>query len=106
MPQILSELQDVDAGSNFRDGPFGDTPVLMLTGTLDGRTYPEAHSEATAGLSNVEQIVVENAGHNLFMTSPDVGEAMHAFMRGEAAESDRIFVEAPDFSKLPDLSGR
>ncbi len=105
MPQILAELPEIDAGPDFRDGPFGDTPVLMLTGTLDGRTYPEGHAEATAGLSNVEQIIVENAGHNLFMTSPQVGEAMHNFMRGEAPKSNRIIVEAPDFAKLPDLGG-
>ena len=105
MPQILDELEPVDLGPDFRDGPFGDTPVLMLTGTLDGRTYPEGHSEATAGLSNVEQIIVENAGHNLFMTSPNVGDAMHRFMRGEAPQSDRIYIEAPDFAKLPDLGG-
>lgn len=105
MPQLLSELEEIDLGPDFRDGPFGDTPVLMLTGTLDGRTYPEAHLEATAGLSNVQQIVVENVGHNLFVTSPEVGEAMHRFMRGEPAASNRIFVEAPDFAKLPDLGG-
>lgn len=105
MPQILDEVQSADLGPDFRDGPFGDTPVLMLTGTLDGRTYPEAHLEATAGLTNVQHIVVENTGHNLFMTTPKVGEAMHTFMRGEAAKSDRIFVEAPDFSKLPNLGG-
>jgi len=75
----------------------------MLSGTLDGRTYPEGHIEATAGLSNVQLITVQNAGHNLFMTTPEVGEAMHAFMRGEAAKSDRIVVVAPDFAKLPDL---
>ena len=105
MPQLLSELEEIDLGPNFRDGPFGDTPVLMLTGTLDGRTYPEAHLEATAGLSNVQQIVVDNVGHNLFMNSPAVGEAMHTFMRGEPAASNRIFVDAPDFAKLPDLGG-
>ncbi|MBV7259060.1 alpha/beta fold hydrolase [Erythrobacter crassostreae] len=105
MPQILDELKEVDIGPAFRDGPFGDTPVLMLTGTLDGRTYPEGHIEATAGLSKVEHITVENAGHNLFMTSSEVQDAMHTFMRGEAVKSDRITVEAPDFSKLPDLGG-
>lgn len=105
MPQVLSELEAIDLGPSFRDGPFGDTPVLVLTGTLDGRTYPEGHAEATAGLSNLEQITVENAGHNLFMTSPQVGEAMHRFMRGEPAQSDRIVVPAPDFTKLPNLGG-
>ncbi len=105
MPQILGELEDIDLGPDFRDGPFGDTPVLLLTGTLDGRTYPEGQSEAVAGLNNVTQIIVENAGHNLFMTTPDVGQAMHAFMRGEDVGTDRITVETPDLSKLPDLGG-
>ncbi|WP_199799165.1 alpha/beta fold hydrolase [Erythrobacter insulae] len=103
MPQMLGEFEEIDLGPNFRDGPFGDVPVLMFTGSLDGRTYPEAHAEATAGLRNVQQIFVENAGHNLFMTTPEVGEAMHQFMRGETAKSDRIVAEAPDFSSPPGL---
>ncbi|WP_114520294.1 alpha/beta hydrolase [Altererythrobacter sp. ZODW24] len=105
MPQILGELEDIDLGPSFRDGPFGDTPVLLLTGTLDGRTYPEGQSEAVAGLNDVTQIIVENAGHNLFMTSPDVGTAMHKFMRGEDVGTDRIIVETPDLSKMPNLGG-
>ena len=52
-----------------------------------------------AGLSDLTSVTVVNAGHNLFMASPEVGAAMHAFMRGEPVESE-INVA------LPDLAGR
>ena len=100
MPQIRGALDGLDLGDDFRNGPSGDVPVLLLTGTLDGRTYIEGQREAVAGLTNVTQIMVENAGHNLFMSSPEVGEAMARFMRGEAAASDVITVDPPDFAAV------
>lgn len=98
MPHILGAVPGLDLGADFREGPVSDVPVLLLTGTLDGRTYPEGQREAVAGLSNVTQIMVVNAGHNLFMTTPEVGEAMHRFMRGEAVGPREIVVEAPAFA--------
>lgn len=97
MPQLNQVWPDVDLGSDFRDGPGGDTPVLLLTGTLDGRTYMEGQAEAVAGLSEVTQVTVVNAGHNLFMTSPEVGAAMDAWLKGEAVPGE-IVVELPDFA--------
>lgn len=101
MPQIRGVWEGFDLGDAFRQPPVSDIPVLVLTGTLDGRTYPGAQAEAVSGLSNVTHITVVNAGHNLFMTSPEVGEAMARFMRGEAAASDTITVDLPDFTALP-----
>ncbi|WP_203293540.1 alpha/beta fold hydrolase [Maricaulis parjimensis] len=101
MPQIRGAWDGFDLGEDFRTGPTGDTPVLLLTGTLDGRTYPQAQAEAVAGLSHVTQIIVRNAGHNLFMSSPAVHDAMHAFMRGETVTTSEIEVELPDFTELP-----
>lgn len=101
MPQILPVLTELDLGPEFRRGPFGDTPTLLLSGTLDGRTYPDSQREAVAGMSDVTWIIVENAGHNLFMSSPEVHEAMHAFMEDRPVGNDRIIVEAPDFTQMP-----
>jgi len=97
MPQISSVWPEIDLGDDFRDGPYGDTPVLLLTGTLDGRTYVEGQVEAVAGLTDVTQVMIVNAGHNLFMARSAVGEAMHAFMRGEPVP-DEIVVALPTFS--------
>lgn len=98
MPQILGTLPGLDLGEGFRDGPVSDVPVLLLTGTLDGRTYPEGQREAVAGLSRVTQVTVVNAGHNLFMTSPEVGETMARFMRGEELEDGEIVIASPAFA--------
>lgn len=100
MPQFAGEF-DVDLGEDFRAAPVGDVPVLLLTGTLDGRTYPTEQREAVSGLTDVTQVVVENAGHNLFMASPEVTEVIESFMSGRAVETDTIFVDLPG---LPDFS--
>jgi pimeloyl-ACP methyl ester carboxylesterase len=97
MPQLDRVWPDVDLGPGFRDGPRGDTPVLLFTGTLDGRTYVEGQAEAVAGLSNVTRVIVRNAGHNLFMTSPDVGATMDAWLRGEPVPPE-VVVEVPDLT--------
>ncbi|MEM9168165.1 MAG: alpha/beta fold hydrolase [Pseudomonadota bacterium] len=95
MPQLSSELTALDLGPGFRDGPETDVPVLAFSGTLDGRTYPEAAVEATTGLSNVTRVTVENAGHNLFMTSPAVQETIEAFLAGRTIEEPVITVALP-----------
>ena len=105
MPQLLGVWDDIDLGDAFRVGPTGETPVLLFTGTLDGRTYPDAHVEAVAGLSDVTHVIVRNAGHNLFMVSDAVPEAMHQFMRAEAVTADEITIDLPDFSTHP-FAGR
>jgi pimeloyl-ACP methyl ester carboxylesterase len=101
MPQIRGAWDGFDLGEDFRTAPTGDTPVLLLTGTLDGRTYPEGQAAAVAGLSDVTQVIVRHAGHNLFMTSPEVHDVMHRFMRGEPVERDEIVVALPDLTELP-----
>ena len=101
MPQIRGAWNGFDLGEDFRAAPAGDTPVLLLTGTLDGRTYPEGQAAAVAGLSDVTQVVVRNAGHNLFMTSSEVHDVMHRFMRNEPVGAEEIIVDLPDFTELP-----
>ena len=72
MPQLAGALPDLDLGDAFRKAPASDVPTLILSGTLDGRTYPESAREAASGLSAARFVLVEGAGHNLFMTSPEV----------------------------------
>jgi len=95
------ELEDVrpdlNLGPDFRTDPISDVPVLLLSGTLDGRTYVESQREAVTGLSNAHIVTVENAGHNLFMSSPEVTETIQIFMRGEPVEKTVITVPFPDF---------
>ena len=101
MPQASGAWDGFDLGEAFRANPTGDMPVLVLSGTLDGRTYPQSQAEAVADLSNVHIVTIENAGHNLFMTSSEVHDVMHAFMQGEAGLVETITVDLPDMTDLP-----
>ncbi len=87
----------LDLGETFRTPPVSDIPTLVLSGTLDGRTYPQSGQEATAGLSNRQTVTVTNGGHNLFMLSPEVTETIQDFMRGEMVGGREIIINLPDF---------
>src|SRR3546814_180665 len=45
LPWLLGKFDVPDLGPAFRAPVETSAPVLVLTGTLDGRTYPEAHQE-------------------------------------------------------------
>jgi pimeloyl-ACP methyl ester carboxylesterase len=96
MPTAMdTELEHIDLGDDFRAKPESSIPTLVLTGSLDGRTYPASQREATTGLTNATHITVEGAGHNLFMASPAVGEVMGMFLSGQAVTTATIEVPIP-----------
>jgi pimeloyl-ACP methyl ester carboxylesterase len=76
----------------IRARPTSDVPTLVLSGTLAGRTYLEEQREALAGLSGAHIMLVRNAGHNLFMTSPAVTARLESFMRSETVSTADIVV--------------
>lgn len=96
MPHLDNYVPGLDLGDAFREAPISDVPILVLSGTLDGRTYPESGREAVSGLSNAHIVTLNNAGHNLFMSSPEVTALIEAFMRGEVMTTDTITVEIPE----------
>ncbi|MEL6791048.1 MAG: alpha/beta hydrolase [Pseudomonadota bacterium] len=83
MPQLRGAIPDLDLGRGFRRSPRNRIPTLVLSGTLDGRTYPAGHREATDRLRNRTIVTVENAGHNLFMVSPEVTAVISGFLAGK-----------------------
>jgi pimeloyl-ACP methyl ester carboxylesterase len=97
MPQVAGAL-GLDLGEGFRTAPKSAVPTLVLTGTLDGRTYPREQQAAVQGLSKAQLVTVENAGHNLFMVSPEVSEVISEFMAGKALHTHLIKVPAPSFA--------
>jgi len=97
MPQLNQVIDGLDLGDDFRKFPQSDIPTLLLTGTLDGRTYIQAQKEATQGLTNLTHVMVNNAGHNLFMVSPKVTEVIHSFLRDKKLDTLEIEVELPPF---------
>jgi len=88
----------IDLGDGFRENPVSDVPVLLFSGTLDGRTYIESQHEAVASLTNLTAITVQNAGHNLYMSSPDVQTAINRFMEGKPVQEYTITLELPNMA--------
>lgn len=99
MPQLNRVVEGLDLGDEFRQFPRSEVPTLLLTGTLDGRTYIKSQQEATRGLDNLTQVMVKNAGHNLFMVSPEVTGVIKQFMKNETIETTEIAFQLPEFIK-------
>jgi pimeloyl-ACP methyl ester carboxylesterase len=91
-------VPELDLGDEFRAKPVSDVPVMLLSGTLDGRTYVESQLEAVSELTNVTAVAVKNAGHNLFMSSDEVQEAINRFMEDKPQLKDTITIELPEFA--------
>jgi pimeloyl-ACP methyl ester carboxylesterase len=87
----------LDLGDEFRRKPASNIPTLVIIGTLDGRTYVEEQNEAVSGLSRRQVVTVANGGHNVFESSPDVMQAIGAFMRGANVDGKRMEAPLPDF---------
>ncbi|QBY05705.1 alpha/beta fold hydrolase [Thalassotalea sp. HSM 43] len=97
MPQLNKVIPGLDLGDDFRAKPKSDVATLLLSGTLDGRTYMQSQYEATAGLTNVTKVTVKNAGHNLFMLSPKVTDTIKAFLADKPIEDKEIEFVLPPF---------
>ncbi len=87
----------LDLGDEFRKNPAAKVPVLVLSGTLDGRTYLDSQLEAVSGLANRQLVTVRNGGHNVFESAPEVMIAVGEFMRGKNVDSREIQAPLPDF---------
>lgn len=53
MPHLHNVIDGLDLGDNFRQPKLSLTPILLLTGTLDGRTYIEGQKQAIAHFNMV-----------------------------------------------------
>ncbi|WP_261625891.1 alpha/beta fold hydrolase [Pseudoalteromonas holothuriae] len=98
MPMLNEFSSGLDLGDEFRQAPKSSVPTLLLTGTLDGRTYPQEQLEAVRGLSNLIQVKVKYAGHNLFTSSEEVLARMKAFLANEKVDQSTIELPLPDLS--------
>ncbi len=89
----MAKKRNLDLGDAFRSKPNSDVPTLLLSGTLDGRTYIESQLEATSGLTQRTTIRVVNAGHNLFKSSPLVIKNMLLFMQDQPITDPVITIQ-------------
>ncbi len=97
MPHLLGAVEGVDLGDDFR-APFRiHTPALLVAGTLDGRTPLEEQAEVAAQFQHRTQVTVENAGHNVFESHPDVQDLIVRFFSGEPLADTSLSLPPPTF---------
>jgi pimeloyl-ACP methyl ester carboxylesterase len=97
MPHVFGIRPQIDLGDAFR-APFkSDIPAMFISGTLDGRTYPDEAGEEIKGFSNRRWLIVENGGHNIYEADKRVAGAVVAFFKGEATP-ERIVMAPPKFA--------
>lgn len=90
-----------DLGDAFRSPVEADVPVLFISGTLDPRTPPENAEDVLPGFPNGRHLVIEGGSHDddLFLSSPEIADAMIAFFRG-GEPTERVVLDPLRF-KLP-----
>ena len=98
MPHLLGAIPGVDLGTDFRAPLRIETPALLVAGSLDGRTPLEEQAEVIAQFQNKTQILVENAGHNVFESHPDVAPLLVRFFGGETVADTRLSLPPPMFA--------
>lgn len=94
-PEVCEGVPVADLGDDFRAPVRSDVPVMLISGTLDGRTPPSNAEEVLPGLSKSTHLVVDGSGHDLYTSSPKVLEAMLAFLDGGEPPFDRIELDDP-----------
>jgi pimeloyl-ACP methyl ester carboxylesterase len=97
MPQLLGAVPGADLGETFRTPLRIDHPALLIAGSLDGRTPLSEQAEVAAQFRRKAQVIVENAGHNVFEAHPDVQPMLVRFFGGEAVADARLSLPPPKF---------
>lgn len=101
MPHIMGIRPQLDLGEDFR-APFTSAiPALFISGTLDGRTYPEEAEEEIKGFRNRSRLIVENGGHNIYEADQRVADAVLAYFKGQPTP-ERIVMGPPRFATPSD----
>lgn len=97
MPHLLGAVPGVDLGEGFRR-PFRIAHrSLLVAGSLDGRTVLAEQAEVAAQFRNKSQVLVENAGHNVFEAHPQVQDLLVRFFRGETVADTTLQLPPPKF---------
>lgn len=97
MPHLLGVVPGVDLGPGFRAPMRIDHPALLVAGTLDGRTPLEEQAEVAAQFRRKARVIVENAGHNVFESHPEVQTLIVRFFAGGEVGDTRLSLPPPKF---------
>jgi pimeloyl-ACP methyl ester carboxylesterase len=81
-PEMADAWGNPDLGEPFRASFRSSTPVLFVSGTLDGRTPPSNVEDIVDGFDRAAHIVVDGLAHDVVLDVPDVADACFRFLAG------------------------
>lgn len=96
-PDVCAVLPDMDLGDDFRSRYHSGVETLFLSGTLDANTPPYQAEYVGWGWPNATHLVVDHAGHESIMSSPDVQAVIVDFFSGEDVSDRRVEIPPLDF---------
>ncbi len=99
-PDLAQGLGLPDLGDEFRTNPESKVEALFFSGTLDGRTFIPSAKELVKGFKNGTHIIIDGAGHDMFMSTPEVEARMLKFFKGEPFSKEKITIPVPAFTLM------
>jgi len=101
-PYVCDAWGSPDLGDSFRQEPRSKTPALFISGTFDVRTPVGNAEEVRRGFPNSEHLIIEGAVHSdpLFLSSPQIKDAMLEFMKGQKISTTRIVLPRLKFAPI------
>ena len=82
---------------DFRTMKNNQVDALLLSGTLDGRTYVESAKAIAEHFENGQHVIIKNAGHDLYMTSPLIESMVFDFFQGKELNVKSIELKPTKF---------
>ncbi|SHJ50239.1 alpha/beta hydrolase fold [Aquimarina spongiae] len=77
----------------FRTMKKNNVNTLLLSGTMDGRTYVSSGKEIAKDFTKGYHVIVENGGHDLYMQSPLVVALVLDFFKGKEIEVEKLSLD-------------
>lgn len=89
----MTQLDFPQLPKAFREVKSNKVKALLLSGTLDGRTYLRSGIEIAKRFERGKHLIIENAGHDLYMQSPVISDLVLDFFKEKAINVNRIILE-------------
>lgn len=103
-PALGDGLGIADLGEQFRSPLHSDVPVLLISGTLDGRTPPANAQALQPGFSNSRALLIRGASHDneMWLGNAAVASTIADFLGGRAVRDAVLDVPPPVFIQSQD----
>lgn len=93
----ISHIDFEQLPNEFREIKTNDVNALLLSGNMDGRTYLNSGIAIAEKFKIGNHIIIENAGHDLYMKSPIIGGLILDFFKDKKLDVKKILLEPTPF---------